>query len=105
VLVLLVAGARAEISLASLALGAAYVALRVTGQLGGARLASQVAGVKAPPDLGLHLLPPGVFGVALALNAIGIVGADASLLLGAVVVGTIGSEVVAYLVPPRSAAA
>jgi hypothetical protein len=105
VLVLLVAGARAEISLASVALGAAYVALRVIGQLGGARLASYVAGATAPPDLGLHLLPPGVFGVALALNAIGIVGADAAMLLGAVVVGTIGSELVAYLLPPRSVAA
>jgi hypothetical protein len=59
----------------------------------------------APPDLALQLLPPGVFGVALALNAIGIVGGDAALLLGAVVVGTIGSEVVAYLLPPRSVAA
>jgi hypothetical protein len=104
VLVLLVAGARAEFTLASLALGAAYVALRVVGQLGGARLASRVAGVNAPPDLGLHLLPPGVFGVALALNAIGIVGAEASMLLAAVVVGTIGSEFVAYLLPPRSVA-
>jgi hypothetical protein len=89
----------------SLALGAAYVALRVMGQLGGAKLASRATGIKAPPDLGLHLLPPGVFGVALALNAIGIVGQDASMLLGAVVVGTIGSELVAYLLPPRSISA
>ena len=44
----------------------------------------------APRDLGLHLLPPGVFGVAFALNAVSVVGADASVLLAAVVVGTIG---------------
>ena len=51
----------------------------------------------------LHLLPPGVFGVAFALNAVGAVGADASMLLAVVVVGTIGSELVAILLPSRSA--
>jgi hypothetical protein len=102
VLVLLVAGARAELSPAALALGAGYVMLRVVGQLGGGTLAAHVAGVNAPRDLGLHLLPPGVFGVALALNAVGIVGANASMLLAAVVAGTIGSELVALLLPPRS---
>ena len=102
VLVLLVAGARAELSPASLALGAVYVALRVAGQLAGGFGAARVAGVNAPRDLGLHLLPPGVFGVALALNAVTIVGSDASLLLAAVVAGTIGSELVALFLPPRS---
>ena len=102
VLVLLVAGARADLSPASLALGAGYVVLRVVGQLGGGTVASRVAGGNAPPDLGLHLLPPGVFGVALALNAVSIVGADASMLLAAVVAGTIGSDLVALLLPPRS---
>ena len=101
VLVLLVAGARAELSPASLALGAGYVVLRVVGQLGGGTIATRVAGVNAPRDLGLHLLPPGVFGAALALNAVTIVGADASMLLAAVVAGTIGSELVALLLHPR----
>jgi hypothetical protein len=102
VFVLLVAGARAELSAASLALGAGYVALRVVGQLGGGTMVSRLAGVKAPRDLGLHLLPPGVFGVALALNTVSIVGAEASMLLAAVVVGTIGADLVALLLPARS---
>jgi len=102
VLVLLVAGARADLSPASLALGAGYVALRVVGQLGGGTVASRIAGVHAPRHLGLHLLAPGVFGVALALNAVSIVGADASMLLAAVVAGTIGSDLVVLLLPPRS---
>ena len=68
-------------------------------------MASRVAGVNAPRDLGLHLLPPGVFGVAFALNAASVAGADASMLLAAVVVGTIGSELVAVLLPPRSVGA
>jgi hypothetical protein len=102
VLVLLVAGARADLSAASFALGASYVALRVCGQLAGGTVASRVTAVNAPRDLGLHLLPPGVFGVALALNAVSIIGADASMLLATVVVGTIGADVVAVLAPPRS---
>ena len=103
VLVLLVAGARADLSSASLALGVGYVVLRVVGLLAGGTMARHVAGGNAPRDLGLYVLPPGVFGVAFALNAVSIVGADASMLLAAVVVGTIGSELVAPLFPPRRA--
>lgn len=101
VLVLLVAGARADLSPASLGLGAAYLALRVVGQLAGGIMARRAAGVDVPRDLGLYLLPPGVFGVAFALNAASVVGADAAVLLAAVVVGTIGSEFVALFLPPR----
>ena len=103
VLVLLAAGARADLSLPALALGAGYVALRAAGRLAGGLAARRVAGATAPRDLALHLLPPGVFGVAFALNAVGAVGADASMLLAVVVVGTIGSELVAILLPSRSA--
>lgn len=103
VLVLLVAGARADLSAVSLGLGAVYLALRVVGRLAGGMVASRAAGVNLPRDLGFSLLPPGVFGVALALNAVNVVGADASVLLAAVVAGTIGSEFVALLLPPRRA--
>jgi len=102
VVVLLVAGARAELTLISLALGAGYLLLRVVGTLVGGLLAVRVLGEKAPQDLWLHRLRPGAFGVAYALNAVAIVGAEASVLLTAVVVGTIGSELVAFLLPPRS---
>ena len=102
VLVLLVAGARADLSSSTLALGVGYVVLRAAGQLAAGSIASRVAGVYGLRDLGLHLLPPGVFGVGFALNAVSIVGADASMLLAAVVVGTIGSDLVATLWPPRS---
>ncbi len=40
--------------------------------------------------------------MGFALDAVSVVGADASMLLAAVVVGTIGSELVAVLLPPRS---
>jgi len=102
VLVLLVAGARADLSSWTLALGVGYVVLRIAGQLAAGTVARRIAGVNGFCDLGLHLLPPGVFGVGLALNAGSVVGADASMLLATVVVGTIGSDVVAVLLPPQS---
>ena len=102
VLVLLVAGARADLSPATLALGAAYVWLRVAGRLVAGTFASRVVGVNAPRDLGRHLLPPGVFGVGFALNGVSVLGGDASMLLAVVVAGTIGAELVAALLPPRS---
>jgi hypothetical protein len=103
VVVLLVAGARAELTLISLTLGAGYLLLRVVGTLVGGLLAVRVLGEKAPQDLWLHRLRPGAFGVAYALNVVAVVGTEAfSVLLTAVVVGTIGSELVAFLLPPRS---
>jgi hypothetical protein len=104
VLVLLLAGARADLSSSTLAAGAGYVVLRVAGQLAAGTTARRLARTD-PGDLGRHLLPPGVLGVALALNTISVVGADATLLLATVVVGTVGCELVAVLLPPRSVAA
>jgi hypothetical protein len=103
VLVLLVAGARTELSAVALVLGTAYLLLRFVGQLAGGILATRVAAGELPRDLGLHLLPPGVFGVAFALNLAGIAGEAGSGLLAAVVIGTIGSALVAHLLRPRSA--
>ena len=100
-LVLLVAGARTDPSVASFGLAAAYVLFRVLGKLTGGMAARRAAGPRVPRDLGLHLLSPGVFGVAFALNAARATGADASLLLTTVVVGTIGSELVALVLQPR----
>jgi hypothetical protein len=102
VLVLLVAGARADLSSVTLALGVAYAVLRVAAQSTAGHVARRVAGLKALRDLDLHLLAPGVFGVGFALDAVNVVGADASMLLAVVVVGTIGSELVAVLLSPRS---
>ncbi|MEQ1907859.1 MAG: hypothetical protein ABMA15_03505 [Vicinamibacterales bacterium] len=99
VLVLLVAGARADLSPATLALGVGYVVLRVAGQLASGSVVRRAIGVNAPRDLGLHLLPPGVFGVGFALDAVSVVGADASMLLAVVVAGTIGAEFLAVLLP------
>lgn len=106
VLVLLMAGAHAEISAVTLGLGVAYLVLRVVSRLAGGRFAFRIIGDRAPSGLGLHLLRPGAFGVAFALNAAsaaGAAGVDVPLLLGAVVTGSIGAEVVALLLRPRRA--
>ena len=52
VLVLLVAGARADLSSLTLALGAGYVVLRAAAQLAAGTVARRVAGVNARRDLG-----------------------------------------------------
>ena len=101
VVVLLTAGASVAFSPAAIALGAAYLALRVVGRLTGGLWLTQLARLNLPRDLGRRLLPPGVFGVAFALNATTVLGGDASVLVAAVVIGTIGSELVAFLLPPR----
>jgi hypothetical protein len=103
VVVLLVAGARVEPSPLALSLGACYLLLRLISTMVGGVLAARMIGERAPRDLWRHRLTPGVFGVAYALNVAAIVGAEASVLLTAVVIGTIGSELVAFLLPPRSA--
>jgi hypothetical protein len=101
VLVLLVAGARAELSGESVALGAGYVALRIAGNLLAVHIAGRTAGANAPRDLARHLVAPGVLGVGFALNAFNAIGADASMMLAVVVTGTIGAELVAVLQAPR----
>lgn len=104
VLVLLVAGARAELSWAAAGAGAAYVALRTLGKLLGGTVAWRAAAKLVPRDVGMLLLPPGVFGVAFALNVVNSIGDSAAFLLSAVVVGTIASDIVAQLLAPRRVA-
>ena len=100
VLVLVVAGARADFSLASSAIAAVYVFLRTSGKLLGGAVAGRIAGVGQAGAFGLHLLSPGVFGVALALNLVRASGPEATILLTIVVLGTIASELVAELGRP-----
>lgn len=95
VTLLLVAGARVEPSTASLGLAAAYALLRCSGKVAGGLLVRRLAGNRTRPAVGQRLLRPGVIGVALALNAFRAVGADMSVLVAVVVIGTIASELLA----------
>lgn len=104
VLVLVVAGARADVSLASFALAVAYLASRMLGRQLSALFVRRLSGTRERSGA-LQALSPGILGVALALDLIRGAGPDASVLLGTVVLGTIGSEIVAALWPRDSTAA
>jgi len=94
VLVLIVAGARAELSPTTVGVAAVYVALRTVAKLSAGSLLGRWLEPREPGG-GRYLLSPGVFGVAFALNLLRAVGPDATVLLTIVTLGTIGSEVAA----------
>jgi hypothetical protein len=96
VLILLLAGARADFSPAALTLSIAYVAVRTGGKLLGGWLATPVSEV-IPRDTDVHLISPGVFGVAFASNVVRAGGPEFIPLLTVVVIGTIASSLIAAL--------
>ena len=106
VLVLLVAGARTQMTPGMLSLTAAYLGLRTVARyLGGTAI--QRLRPATSRALRLELVAPGVFGVAFALNAARAVAADAGggpSVLSVVVLGTLLSDVVARLVASREVA-
>lgn len=100
-LVLLAAGARVELSSTSMGLAAAYAFLRTLGRVAAGTLVARLD--SRMRERRFSLLPPGVFGVAFALNAVRAIGPDLSIAISVVVVGTILSELTALLVTPRGA--
>jgi hypothetical protein len=97
VLVLIVAGARADPSAATVGLALLYAVLRSAGAVTGRVVAGRLrpTGERGGPRL--PVLPPGVFGVALALNAVRAAGPDMTAVLTVVVLGTIATDLVAGL--------
>ena len=104
-LVLVVAGARTEFSLAASGAASVYVLLRLAAKLLGGVIAARAIDADEPRTAALQLLSPGVFGVGLALNIVRAAGPDAAGLLTIVVLGTIGSEITAELARTRNAGA
>lgn len=102
-LVLILAGARAEFSGATIALAVAYTMLRATGKLGGHWIARRVfpAVPRSPTQL---LLAPGAFGVAFAFNMVRALGDAFVPLLTIVVAGTLASTFIAVLSPAEAEA-
>lgn len=103
VLLLIVAGARAVPSTVSLLVAAAYLVWRVVGKLAGGWLVGRWIGREATPGLGLSLVPPGVTGIAFALN---VAQADpnaerAGAVLAVVVFGSLASELVTLVATGR----
>jgi hypothetical protein len=105
VLLLLVSGASLEWSRLAIWLLAPFVLFRITGQLVGARVAMRLAAPLAAADLGVYLLPPGVIGIAFALNVQQVATPlTGSALLTAVTVGSLACELLALLELPRQEA-
>ncbi len=100
VLMLLAAGAKTTFSGWILVLAIAYLLLRVAGKLLGGWLARRVPGVAIPDSVGPTLLPPGVFGIAFALDATSMMESRRPSILAATVLGSIGSQLLAALWHP-----
>jgi hypothetical protein len=98
VLLLVVAGARLEISTNLWEMVAAYIVLRLFGKLVGARVARRLA-PELPRELGWSLTAPGVVAVALALDLLQAQGGSvAAMAMFAVVIeGSLGSELLSWL--------
>jgi hypothetical protein len=102
-LILVVAGARTEITPAIVALAVAYVLLRAIGKLAGA-VATVVVDPALSRDAAPHVLSPGILGVAFALNMTRAIGPEAAVLLSVAVLGTIGAQLLAGATPAKELA-
>jgi len=101
VVLLLVAGASCEFSREAVWLSLPLVLFRLTGKLVGGWLATRLQGVVTPSELGMHLIAPGLLGIALALHLAQVVRtATMAPVLTAVVVATLASEALALVLRP-----
>ena len=96
-LLLIAAGASLQFSLALLWIAAPLILLRLSSKTAAGMLLSRHAGV-SPGLTGAVLLPPGILGIALAFNFQQVLGSGETLLLSAVTVSTMSTEVLARTV-------
>jgi hypothetical protein len=105
VLLLLTAGAHVSFWPGLGLLVPTYLLVRIAGKVLGGWMAGRIAGHHRPLRVGLYLVSPGMIAVALALNVLQAGGSDrAGLVLAAVVVGSLGSELISLFVHPREEA-
>ena len=100
VLILVVSGARLEMTPLVLAIGLPFLALRLLGSMAGSAAAQRLFPGWQPADT-LTSLSPGIVGLAFALSAVRAAGPDAATVLSVVVVGAVGSELLAPILAPR----
>lgn len=106
VLILLVAGARSDLSPLTFGLAAIYVSLRTAARLASGTVLHRLLPATSP-DLRIELVMPGVFGVAFGLNATRAAGEAAPgdpSVLSVVVIGAIVSEVLIRLLASEKSA-
>lgn len=100
VLLLITAGASVRPDLLGLWLFVPYVTFRLCGKLIGGWTASRIAPHVAPSDLGTYLIPPGVIGIAFALNLAQVSPASASPVVAAVALGAVMCELLTLVIAP-----
>lgn len=100
VLLLITAGASLQPVLAGIWLFAPYVVFRTAGKLVAGWVAARVASEVAPSDLGAYLVPPGVIGIAFALNILQVAPEAGAPIAFAVSAGAFVSELIALVVTP-----
>jgi hypothetical protein len=100
VLLLITAGAWLGPHLLGVWLFAPYVLFRLAGKLIGGLAASTIARGATPASLGAYLVPPGVIGIAFALNLHQVAAEGAAALVFAVTLGAVASEAIALVVTP-----
>lgn len=106
VLLLVAAGAMCVPSAGAAWLLGPYVLFRLVGKLAGGWLAVRVSDRRSTRglDLGVHLIPPGVIGIAFALAFMQVLPAAAgTLLITTVSAGSLLSELAAFYVIPGAA--
>ena len=95
---LIVAGALIEWSPAVVWMASALVLLRLVGKLLASFALAPMLHVR-PALLASAMLPPGVLGIALALNVRQVLGGDAGVIVAAVTVAAVAAELVAMFLP------
>lgn len=97
-LLLIVAGASIEWTLLVLWAAVATVLLRLVGKILASIVVAPILRVQ-PGPLATALLPPGVLGIALALNASHVLGGDSRVLVGVATAVAAASEALAMFLP------
>ena len=101
ILLLVTAGALVEFTPLAIWLLAPFIVFRLTGKVLGAWVAAQMIPPLRAADLAAYLLPPGLLGIALALNFLQVSStAVASAVVSAVALGTLASELLALAALP-----
>lgn len=93
-LLLIVAGASIQPTMPALWIAAPLVLFRLTGKLLASAATAAMAGVAAGV-LGTVLAPPGVVGIALALNVQQVAGTGDTVLVSSVTIAAVASEILA----------
>jgi hypothetical protein len=97
-ILLIFAGATIAWTPPVLALAAAVLLLRLAGKLLASLIVARILQIP-PAILATALLPPGVVGIALALNAEQVLGRDVAMLVAVVTLAAVAAELVAAFLP------